>query len=107
MNCPGCAYQSPYAAMRCPQCRQIFDSEAVETLGHLVYLRERLEGWRAAGVLDADDAAEALSLAEQWINQRRTEWQHRFDRLGAYLDTLKIEGGSNDEQGEHEGGDQA
>ena len=24
----------------------------------------------------------ALSLAEQWINQRRAEWEQRFDRLG-------------------------
>jgi DNA-binding transcriptional ArsR family regulator len=32
---------------------------------------------------------QALSLAEQWINQRRTEWEHRLDRLGAYLETLK------------------
>jgi DNA-binding transcriptional ArsR family regulator len=30
----------------------------------------------------------ALSLAEQWINQRRTEWEGRFDRLGDYLETL-------------------
>lgn len=27
----------------------------------------------------------ALSLAEQWINARRTAWEHRLDRLGAYL----------------------
>lgn len=26
-----------------------------------------------------------LQLAEQWINQRRTTWERRFDRLGAYL----------------------
>ena len=30
----------------------------------------------------------ALSLAEQWINQRRTEWEHHFDQLGDYLNTL-------------------
>lgn len=30
----------------------------------------------------------ALSLAEQWINQRRIEWQRRLDRLGHYLETL-------------------
>ena len=35
---------------------------------------------------------EALSAAEQWINQRRIEWEHRLDRLGQYLDTLKAEG---------------
>ncbi|MDZ5647787.1 metalloregulator ArsR/SmtB family transcription factor [Nitrospirillum sp. BR 11828] len=34
------------------------------------------------------DAAQ-LSLAEQWINQRRLEWASRLDRLGDYLETLK------------------
>ncbi len=34
----------------------------------------------------------ALSLAEQWIDARRAEWEHRFDRLGDYLQTLKTEG---------------
>jgi DNA-binding transcriptional ArsR family regulator len=28
----------------------------------------------------------ALRLAEQWIGERRTSWEHRLDRLGAYLD---------------------
>ncbi|MGZ8377173.1 MAG: ArsR/SmtB family transcription factor [Gemmatirosa sp.] len=27
----------------------------------------------------------ALRTAEQWISQRRTQWQRRLDRLGAYL----------------------
>jgi DNA-binding transcriptional ArsR family regulator len=27
----------------------------------------------------------AMSLAEQWINQRRTDWEARLDRLGAHL----------------------
>jgi DNA-binding transcriptional ArsR family regulator len=36
----------------------------------------------------------ALSLAELWINQRRTEWEHHFDRLGEYLNTLVERGGS-------------
>ena len=27
----------------------------------------------------------ALSLAEQWINQRRAEWDRRLDRLGEHL----------------------
>jgi DNA-binding transcriptional ArsR family regulator len=35
---------------------------------------------------------EALSLAEQWINARRTEWERRLDRLGGYLQTLENEG---------------
>jgi DNA-binding transcriptional ArsR family regulator len=34
----------------------------------------------------------ALSMAEQWINQRRLEWERHFDRLGEYLETLKKEG---------------
>ena len=33
-----------------------------------------------------------LSQAEQWINARRIEWQHRLDRLGDYLKTLENEG---------------
>ena len=37
----------------------------------------------------------ALSLAEQWINQRRTEWEHHFDRLGEYLNTLVKGGGAH------------
>jgi DNA-binding transcriptional ArsR family regulator len=36
-----------------------------------------------------------LSLAEQWINQRRLEWEHHFDRLGEYLNHLKNEGEGN------------
>lgn len=28
---------------------------------------------------------EALSLAEQWLNERRTLWMNRLDRLGEYL----------------------
>ena len=27
----------------------------------------------------------ALSLAEQWINERRMAWNRRLDRLGAFL----------------------
>jgi DNA-binding transcriptional ArsR family regulator len=32
---------------------------------------------------------QALSLAEQWINQRRIEWGHHLDRLGEYLQNLQ------------------
>ena len=39
----------------------------------------------------------ALSLAEQWLNARRTEWEHRLDRLGDYLETLKGQGESDDQ----------
>jgi DNA-binding transcriptional ArsR family regulator len=34
---------------------------------------------------------EALSLAEQWIAQRRAEWERRFDRLDTYLAGLPPE----------------
>jgi DNA-binding transcriptional ArsR family regulator len=34
----------------------------------------------------------ALSQAEQWINARRIEWEHRLDRLGDYLKSLEHEG---------------
>ena len=42
---------------------------------------------------------QALSLAEQWINARRTEWERRLDRLGEYLQTLE-NGGEGDESGD-------
>ena len=38
----------------------------------------------------------ALSQAELWINARRTEWEHRLDRLGDYLKTLDDEGESHE-----------
>ena len=41
----------------------------------------------------------SLSQAEQWINQRRTEWERRLDSLGRYLEILKTQGddhGSDD-----------
>lgn len=34
----------------------------------------------------------ALSLAEQWISARRSEWEQRLDRLGDYLNTLDDKG---------------
>jgi DNA-binding transcriptional ArsR family regulator len=37
----------------------------------------------------------ALSLAEQWISQRRAEWEHHFDQLGEYLSTLAKGGGNH------------
>jgi DNA-binding transcriptional ArsR family regulator len=36
-----------------------------------------------------------LSLVEQWINARRTEWERRLDRLGNYLEELKKQGDDN------------
>ena len=42
--------------------------------------------------------ARPLSLAEEWIQGRRGEWERRLDRLGDYLETLAQEGA------EHGGG---
>jgi len=39
----------------------------------------------------------ALSLAEQWINARRTEWVQRLDRLSDYLKALESEGDGDGE----------
>jgi DNA-binding transcriptional ArsR family regulator len=33
----------------------------------------------------------ALSMAERWINARRTQWERRLDRLGSYLAKLPKE----------------
>jgi DNA-binding transcriptional ArsR family regulator len=31
----------------------------------------------------------AISAAERWLNERRAEWERRFDRLGQFLDETK------------------
>jgi DNA-binding transcriptional ArsR family regulator len=65
---------------------------------------QHLDVLQAAGLVQSEKtgrvrtcsiAPEALSLAEQWINARRSEWEHRLDRLGDYLQTLESEGESN------------
>jgi DNA-binding transcriptional ArsR family regulator len=38
---------------------------------------------------------ETLSLAERWINERRSEWERRLDRLGDYLATFKTDGAAD------------
>jgi DNA-binding transcriptional ArsR family regulator len=38
----------------------------------------------------------ALAEAEHWIADRRIEWEHRLDRLGEYLKSLKSEGDGDD-----------
>ncbi len=32
-----------------------------------------------------------MSQAEHWINDRRTEWQRRLDRLGDFLDETETQ----------------
>jgi DNA-binding transcriptional ArsR family regulator len=39
----------------------------------------------------------ALGLAEQWIAQRREEWEQRLDRLGDYLSELQSRESKDDE----------
>jgi DNA-binding transcriptional ArsR family regulator len=39
---------------------------------------------------------QALSQAEEWINQRRGEWEQRLDRLGDYLTNLNLGGDGNE-----------
>ena len=62
---------------------------------------QHIDVLRAAGLVRSEKVGrvrtcaiepQALSLAEQWINARRIEWQHRLDRLGDYLKTLEDEG---------------
>ncbi len=38
----------------------------------------------------------AFSQVEAWIQARRTEWQHRLDRLGAYLNQIQAKDGCDD-----------
>ena len=40
-----------------------------------------------------------LSLAERWINDRRSEWERRLDRLGDYLATLEEERAPDEQDG--------
>ena len=38
----------------------------------------------------------ALGTAEQWIAERRAEWESRLDRLGDYLEATKADGERDD-----------
>jgi DNA-binding transcriptional ArsR family regulator len=37
-------------------------------------------------------APEAMHIAERWINERRTQWERRLDRLGEFLATEEKQG---------------
>jgi DNA-binding transcriptional ArsR family regulator len=59
---------------------------------------QHLQVLEAAGVVASEKVGrvrtcrlqpEMLSQAETWINERRTEWVRKLDRLGAYLDLTK------------------
>jgi DNA-binding transcriptional ArsR family regulator len=64
-----------------------FDMSLPAVVQHLALLE-------AAGIVGSEKAGRvrtcriepgALSLAEQWIHERRTVWEQRLDRLGDYL----------------------
>ena len=40
---------------------------------------------------------QALSLAEQWISNRRIEWEQHLDQLGEYLEAMTREGEIHDD----------
>lgn len=55
---------------------------------------QHLQVLEASGLVQSDKVGrvrtyriepEALQMVEQWINERRTNWEHRLDRLGDYL----------------------
>ena len=55
---------------------------------------QHLQVLEASGLVDSEKVGRvrtcriepaALRSAEQWINQRRTDWERRLDRLGEYL----------------------
>jgi len=54
---------------------------------HLAVLRESglVASEKVGRVRTCRIEAAELSLAEQWFNQRRAEWEERADRLGEYL----------------------
>jgi DNA-binding transcriptional ArsR family regulator len=41
---------------------------------------------------------QALSMAEQWLYQRRNEWEAHLDRLGEYLKTVERQGENDDDR---------
>jgi DNA-binding transcriptional ArsR family regulator len=44
--------------------------------------------------------AKVLTQAEQWIAQRREQWERKLDRLGEYLDATASENDNTEEDGE-------
>jgi DNA-binding transcriptional ArsR family regulator len=65
---------------------------------HLALLEKSglVRSWKNGRVRTCEINSAALGRAEQWIRQRRMEWEHRLDRLGNYLDTMKSEGDGSD-----------
>jgi DNA-binding transcriptional ArsR family regulator len=56
----------------------------LQVLEHSGLVTTRKEGRVRTCTLDTS----AMSRAEQWINERRMQWDSRLDKLGALLDSL-------------------
>jgi DNA-binding transcriptional ArsR family regulator len=72
------------------QLAQPFDMSLPAVVQHLKVLEESglVKTEKVGRVRTCTIDAGALSMAEQWINDRRSGWEKRLDRLGAFLDAL-------------------
>lgn len=64
-----------------------FDMSLPAVVQHLAALENSglVSSQKVGRVRTVQMQAEALSLAEQWLNDRRTMWVKRLDRLGDFL----------------------
>jgi DNA-binding transcriptional ArsR family regulator len=72
------------------QLAEPFDMSLPAVVQHLKVLEESglVKTEKVGRVRTCTIDAGALSMAEQWINDRRIGWEKRLDRLGAFLDAL-------------------
>jgi DNA-binding transcriptional ArsR family regulator len=72
------------------QLAEPFDMSLPAVVQHLKVLEESglVKTEKVGRVRTCTIDARALSMAEQWINDRRSGWEKRLDRLGAFLDAL-------------------
>jgi len=64
-----------------------FDMSLPAVVQHLAVLQSSglIQTHKSGRVRTCTLDVSALSQAEQWIHQRRTEWERKLDRLGDYL----------------------
>ena len=63
-----------------------FDMTMSAVVQHLAVLEDSgLVTTKKVGRVRTCQVGPALSLAEQWITERRQSWEHRLDRLGDFL----------------------
>ncbi len=74
-----------------------FDMSLPAVLQHLAVLESSglVVSEKVGRVRTCRIEGQALSVAEQWINARRAEWEARLDRLDVYLEELKQQGGND------------